>query len=151
MKIKIYRIAFIITFILFILLNIYFIYLISLNISENIIHLITLFVILAFSIFEISATFKRLKKKMEDLTIRDLVYEQDKINRPPFIVNNVLLAISFTLIITFSVLIFFISNYYYEFIVLISIFILLFINNLFYDIYILVDRSKRNDIYKLIK
>ena len=149
---KIYRASLIFFLLGIISFSIYFIYNIGIVDSTGayFLNIIALVVLIIFSLIEITLLVKGFYK--DDIIIRNIVLEGDKLNKGPFIINNVLLGISLIIVITLSVLtILNISDKIYSFYVLISIFSLLLINNIYYDLYLLVLHLKNKEIYKLIK
>lgn len=149
---KIYRASLIFFLLGIISFSIYFIYNIAVVDSTGayFLNIIALVVLIIFSLIEIALLIKGFFK--DDIIIRNIVLEGDKLNKGPFIINNVLLGISLIIVITLSVLtILNISDKINSFYVLISIFSLLLINNIYYDLYLLVLHLKNKEIYKLIK
>lgn len=149
---KIYRTTLILLLLSLIGISIYFIVDIFKvdTTGQYFLNVIALVVLIVFSIIEIFFLTKGFFK--DDIIIRPIVYEGEKINKGPFIINNVLLVISLALVITLSTLCALkIGDKQYSFYVLISIFGLLLINDIYYDLYIVVKRTKDKDIYKLMK
>lgn len=150
MKQKIYRLSLIFLILVCIAFDAYllvdFIKMIDKVQESLILQTLATIVLIAFSIFEIILLMKGLKK--EDFIIRDLVFEGKEINKPSFIINNILLAIGIICFITTLTCAFIFRKNYYSLIIMVPIFLFLILNCAYYNFYILLDKSLKKDFIK---
>ena len=100
MKSNYYRLSLVFLLLISTGFDAYLLYLfITNNSNENglILNILAMIVIIIFTVFEIFLLFKGLSK--DHVIIHDLVYEGEELNKPSFIINNVLLGIGFVLFI----------------------------------------------------
>ena len=149
MKSNYYRLSLVFLLLISTGFDAYLLYLfITNNSNENglILNILAMIVIIIFTVFEIFLLFKGLSK--DHIIIHDLVYEGEELNKPSFIINNVLLGIGFVLFIVTLVCAYYIEGQFFNLIVMSPIFLYLFINCVYYDVYILLYKSIKKDEYE---
>lgn len=149
MKSNYYRLSLVFLLLISTGFDAYLLYLfITNNSNENglILNILAMIVIIIFTVFEIFLLFKGLSK--DHVIIHDLVYEGEELNKPSFIINNVLLGIGFVSFIVTLVCAYYIEGHFFNLIVISPIFLYLFINCVYYDAYILLYKSIKKDEYE---
>lgn len=149
MKSNYYRLSLVFLLLISTGFDAYLLYLfITNNSNENglILNILAMIVIIIFTFFEIFLLFKGLSK--DHVIIHDLVYEGEELNKPSFIINNVLLGIGFVSFIVTLVCAYYIEGQFFNLTVMSPIFLYLFINCVYYDAYILLYKSIKKDEYE---
>ena len=149
MKSNYYRLSLVFLLLISTGFDAYLLYLfITNNSNENglILNILAMIVIIIFAVFEIFLLLKGLSK--DHVIIHDLVYEGEELNKPSFIINNVLLGIGFVSFIVTLVCAYYIEGQFFNLIVMSPIFLYLFINCVYYDAYILLYKSIKKGEYE---